>query len=56
MAKIIVALTPGDIGKILSHEEVSITPSVRKFDNLTEVIIKCYQYDTFPTLEVKNDD
>lgn len=56
MARIIVALTPGDIGKILSHEEVSIAPSVRKFDNLTEVIIKCYQYDAFPTLEVKNDD
>lgn len=56
MARIIISLTPGNIGKILSHEEVGIAPSVRKFDNLTEVIIKCDPYDVFPTLEVKNDD
>lgn len=56
MARIIIALTPNDIGKILSHKEVCITPSVQKFDNLTEVIIKCYQYDAFPTLEVEKDD
>lgn len=55
MAKIIITLTPMDIGRILSGGEVGITPSVQKFDNLSEVVIKCNQYDAFRTLDVKGD-
>ena len=56
MARIIITLTPYDIGNILSGGEVGITPSVQKFDNLTEVVIKCHHHDVFPELEVEKDD
>lgn len=54
MARIIIALTPDNIGTILSHGEVGL--AAPELNNLSEVVIKCHQYDVFPTLEVKKDD
>lgn len=40
MAKIIINLERSEIGNLLLGGEIHIAPSVRKFDNLTDMVIK----------------
>lgn len=55
MARIIITLSNADIRNLLLGAEVNITPSVQKFDNLTEVVLKTGVYGYIES-EVEEDD
>lgn len=40
MAKIVISLSDDDIGDLLLGDVVCITPNVKKFDNLSEIVIQ----------------
>lgn len=45
MAKIVISLSDADIGDLLLGEVVCITPNVKKFDNLSEIVIQKDPYN-----------
>lgn len=40
MAKIVISLSKNDTSDLLLGTEINVSPSVQKFDNLTEVVVK----------------
>lgn len=55
MARIIISLSSDDIGNLLLGGEISVSPSVNNFDNLSEIIIKKDQYDCTDSEVEEND-
>lgn len=56
MAGIIITLTKNDIGNLLLGEELYIIPSVHKFDNLTNIVLRFDEYSCNNTAEEVNYD
>lgn len=56
MSKIIISLSNSDIGNLLNGCELSIPPSVNRFDNLQKVVIKHDEYNDHCTVEEDCDD
>lgn len=56
MARIIITLTKNDIGNLLLGEELHIIPSVHKFDNLSNIVLKFDEYSYNNTAEEVNED
>lgn len=56
MSKIIISLTNRDIGNLLNGCELSIPPSVSRFDNLQGIVIKYDDYNNYCTVEEDCDD
>ena len=57
MAGIIITLSKNDIGNLLMGEELHIIPSVHKFDNLANIILKFDEHSYNNTAEeVDYDD
>ena len=56
MSEIIITLNKNDIGNLLLGGEISITPSVSRFDNLQGIVIKHDDYNNYCTVEEDCDD
>ena len=56
MSKIIIDLSKNDIGNLLLGGEITITPSVHRFDNLIDIVIKSDDYIFCSEEEVVEDD
>lgn len=44
MARIIITLSKEEIGNLLLGGEINVTPSVQKYDNLTEIVLRSNNY------------
>ena len=56
MSKIIISLSNSDIGNLLNGCELSIPPSVSRFDNLQTIVVKHDDYNDYCTVEEDCDD
>ena len=56
MSEIIITLNKNDIGNLLLGGEISIAPSVSRFDNLQGIVIKHDDYNNYCTVEEDCDD
>lgn len=51
MSKIIISLSNSDIGNLLNGCELSMSPSVSRFDNLQTIVVKHDDYNDYCTVE-----
>ena len=56
MSEIIITLNKNDIGNLLLGGEISIAPSVSRFDNLQGIVIKHDEYNDHCTIEEDYND
>lgn len=56
MSEIIITLNKNNIGNLLLGGEISIAPSVSRFDNLQGIVIKHDEYNDYCTVEEDCDD
>lgn len=56
MSKIIITLNKNNIGNLLLGGEITMVPSVSRFDNLQGIVIKHDDYNDYCTVEEDCDD
>ena len=56
MSKIVISLSKVNIADLLLGAEISIPPSMSRFDNLNEIVVKYDDYNDYCTVEEDCDD
>ena len=51
MSKIVISLSKVNIADLLLGAEISIPPSMSRFDNLNEIVVKHDDYNDYCTVE-----